>query len=229
VLQKFHNALRFIQKHGTSQFVRELHYRASNHYYEWRLGVDTLGYIEAGDLGYTSRELHDYAAVGYRTLYSILETVPIAKSASTFLDYGVGKGRVVVVAATFPFRRVIGIELSALLLEAAKDNVKKMRHRRAVAVDLYQADAAQYVVPGDVNIIHFFNPFRGEVLQDAVNHIRQSWEQYPRDIYILYMNNEHFEAVIANQDWLRRIYQADFYFGLAKAVYSCGVYVTRRA
>lgn len=221
-IQRVTNAVSYLQKHGISGFMRELMYRASTTFYERYFGVDTRGYINPEDLGFPNAEFHAYSAVGYNELFKMLERIPVRKSESAFLDYGSGKGRAVVVAASYPFKRVIGIELSLSLLEAAKDNARKMRHKRAESIDLYQADATQFVVPEDVNIIYFFNPFKGQVLQDVVNNIHDSYKNHPREIYILFFNNAFFEKITADQNWIRRIYQTSFY-----PVHSCGLYVTK--
>jgi SAM-dependent methyltransferase len=215
------NAIHYIQENGVSGFMHELMYRATTIYYERHLGVDTRGYINPEDLGFANTEFHAYATIGHKAIFSMLERIPLKKSESTFIDYGCGKGRAVVVAATFPFRRVIGIELSAPLLEAARNNVKKMRHKLAECIELYQLDATQYVLPKDVNIIYFFNPFKGQILQDVVNNIHDSYKKYPRKIYILYVNNSFFEKIIADQNWITRIYETSFY-----PIHSCGLYVT---
>lgn len=220
-IRKARNAVHYMQTHGFSGFVHALVYRATNNYYERRLGVDTGGYLKPEDLGFTNAEFNAYTPIGYRAVYTMLERIPLDKSQSAFLDYGAGKGRALVVAATFPFKRVIGIELSAPLLEAAKSNINKMRHKCAACVELYQIDATQYVVPKDVNVIYFYNPFKGRVLQDVVDNIHDSYKQHPRKIYILFCNNDRFEKAIANQDWITRIYQKSL-----NARFVCGIYVT---
>lgn len=207
---------------GMSGFVHALIERAANYYYERRLGVDTCGYIKPRELGFTNAEFNAYAPIGYRAIYSMLERIPLEKSQVTFVDYGAGKGRAVVAAATLPFKQVIGIELSAPLLEAAKNNVGKQRFTRAASVELYQVDATLYVLPKDVNIIYFYNPFKGQVLKNVINNIYNSYKQHPRKIYIIFFNNNHFENVIANQNWVMQIYQQIF-----DSMYSCGIYVTK--
>jgi 16S rRNA G966 N2-methylase RsmD len=208
--------------YGMNDFVHAFVDRAAGNYYERHLGIDTYGYINPVDLGFTNTEFNAYIPIGYRAIYSVLERIPLEKSKSTFVDYGAGKGRAVVVAATLPFKRVIGIELSAALLEAAKNNVGKMRYKRAASVELYQMDATQYVVPKDVNMIFFYNPFKGQALKKVVDNIYDSYQQYPRKIYIIFFNNDHFEKVIANQNWIMRIYKKSF-----NSINTCGIYVTK--
>ncbi len=209
--QKMCNAVLFIRKFGMRSFVAELDSRMTNHYHDLRLGVDTGGEVKKQDLGFFNPEMVDYNPMGYRGIYSMLKRIPLDMSTSTFLDYGSGKGRAIVVAATFPFERVIGIEISGVLLAIANKNVDAMRYKRAKRIELHKLDAMQYSVPKDVNIIYFFNPFKGQILQKVVDRIYDSYKQYPRNIYIIFFNNDHFENIIKNQKWITRIYQGGFY------------------
>lgn len=221
VLKLAKNTILYIQEHGINYFVRELIFRASNNYHEQRLSVDTRGYINPDDLGFANAEFHAYATTGYKAIYKMLRMIPIDYSESTFIDYGCGKGRAIVVAATFPFKRVIGIEISDPLIEIARNNAQKMRYKRAVSIDLYQTDAAQYTVSKDVNVIYFFNPFKGQVLQAVINKIYDSYKECPRRIYFVYFNDRFFKKVIADQDWITPVYETNFY-----PTDSCGIYVT---
>ena len=55
-----------------------------------------------------SADAMDSTALGYGALFSVIRSLPIDYPSSVFLDYGAGKGRAVCVAATQPFRRVVG-------------------------------------------------------------------------------------------------------------------------
>jgi tRNA1(Val) A37 N6-methylase TrmN6 len=46
-----------------------------------------------------------------------------------FVDFGSGKWRAIFWAARYPFRRVIGVELSAQLNALARRNINRNRHR----------------------------------------------------------------------------------------------------
>jgi predicted RNA methylase len=52
----------------------------------------------------------DYMPIPYRHLARMLSKVDMREDC-VFLDYGSGMGRVATVAATYPIRRVIGVEL----------------------------------------------------------------------------------------------------------------------
>jgi 16S rRNA G966 N2-methylase RsmD len=224
-VQKTRNAISFVKSSGVLGFLQELRLRVTNRYYERRIGVETVGMITMKDLGFANSEFVEYDPVGYQEIYSALARVPLDKSQSTFLDYGSGKGRAVIAAATLPFRRIIGIEISDRLLAIAKKNLATMKHRRCNCVDLVLMEATQYAVPTDVNLIYFYNPFTGQILQRVVDNIYASYKQSLREIYIIFFNNDHFEHAIKNQNWITRIDQWSFHHYGYK--YSGGIYVTK--
>ena len=124
-----------------------------------------------------------YEPTGYAAIYTALAKIPLDKASSTLLDYGCGKGRAVIAAATRPFRRIIGIDISERLLAIAQKNLATMRHKRCEYVELLHMDATQYVVPREVNLIYFFHPFIGQVLETVVSNIYASYRQSPREMY----------------------------------------------
>ena len=223
--QKTRNTIAFERRFGVLGFLQELCERVTDRYYERRIGVETTGTVKVKDLGFANSDFREYNPIGYRELYSALARVPLDKSQSTFLDYGSGKGRAVIIAATLPFRRIIGIEISDRLLAIAKKNLGTMRHKQCPYVELLQMDATQYAVPRDVNLIYFYNPFAGQVLQRVVGNISDSYKQSPREMYIVFFNNDHFENVIKNQNWLTNLERWSSHHYSYK--HSCGIYVTK--
>ena len=125
-------------------------------------------------------------------------------SEHVFLDYGAGMGRVMVLAATYPFRRVLGVEVSAELSEIARANLEKCRSRlRCKDVEIITADATLYSPPSDVSVIYFYNPFAGEVLEAVFKNV-QRLAANSRLLFLI-CNLPHssgFEFQILRQGWL---------------------------
>lgn len=220
---KAYNLLSFIKKNGGRRAILELTSRIDNYYHEIRFGVDTYGRTTMEEIGIFNKELVDYMPLGYYPIFSALKRIPIAKPQTVFLDYGCGKGRAVVVGASMPYKRVVGIEISEQLFSIAKTNIEKMKFKKASHVDLYNMDATEYLITEDVNLIYFFNPFKGSVLQKVISNIKDSYERYPREIYIIYFYNDHFEKEIYTSDWIVKIWQRHFYPDCL-----CGIYVTKK-
>ena len=89
-------------------------------------GTETGGHISCADL--TSVSLScllgtGYAGVPPSTFREALKRLPIRHEDFTFIDIGCGKGRALLVAAEFPFRSLIGVEITVEMSEVSRANV----------------------------------------------------------------------------------------------------------
>ena len=82
---------------------------ALNSMLERRYGVRTSGNVDLSDLGLQSTERVNYVPSGWMALGCVLPPDSVAPS-DVFIDFGAGKGRIVLQAADYPFRKVIGVE-----------------------------------------------------------------------------------------------------------------------
>lgn len=106
----------------------------------------------------------------------------------TFVDFGCGKGRVVHQAARRPFRRVIGVEVSPALAEIARAALAARAHQhRCQDVEIVVADVNQFVVPDDLTIGYFFQPFGDDTLATLLRRITESVERTPRRVWLIYV------------------------------------------
>src|SRR5688572_23182425 len=76
----------------------------------------------------------------------IIEGLGIPFEQTVFVDVGSGAGRVVLLAAEYPFKRVVGVELAPSLHALAEANIKALpaEMRRAGAVQLECGDATTF-------------------------------------------------------------------------------------
>lgn len=116
-----------------------------------------------------------------------------------FIDIGSGMGRVVLQAALrYPFRRVIGVEISAYLHHIAAANLARNRERlRCSDVVLVQADVLNFDIPDDVTIVFLYNPFGGEIFDEFVRRLIASVDRRPRTVRIIYANPCEEAALLA--------------------------------
>jgi SAM-dependent methyltransferase len=178
-------------------------YRISETWYEWRFGIETAAPVFLLDVGVENSQSIDYGPAEYRTLRKVMNTLTIQRGRDVFLDYGSGKGRVVVFAARYPFRKVIGIEISDQLNDIARENIRRARSRLLCKdIDIVHGDASLYPLPPDVTFLFFYHPFRGETLLKVVETVRKSLAENPRVLTIIYKNPEHFETTVGTSDWL---------------------------
>lgn len=118
-------------------------------------------------------------------------------SDDVFVDFGCGKGRMLLAAAMQPFRRVVGIDISPELCEVARDNIERNRERlRCKDVEVIAVDATEFAVPDDMTVAYLYNPFQGEVFQRVLANIVASLERHPRRVRIVYLLPAMQEAIL---------------------------------
>src|SRR5215472_13796029 len=127
-------------------------------------GVDTCGDIPLADLDFQSQNKApglEYQSHHPRLLRMFLEAVQIDYGDYTFVDFGCGKGRVLLIASEFPFRKIIGVEFAVPLAEIAKRNLASYRSRTQKCRDIsvLAMDAVHYELPEEPEVLFFFSPF----------------------------------------------------------------------
>ncbi len=169
-----------------------------------RRGVSTTREMKDGELGIQDLRNHWYVATDYETFRLALREVSVRSGEDVFVDFGSGMGRMVLLAAEQPFRRVIGVEFSRQLHDIALANLSAGRATlKCQDVELIHADATQWEVPDEANVLFFFNPFDGEVLAKVCAQIRQSLGRAPRKLTMIYVRaDKFFEKEIAWEEWL---------------------------
>jgi len=138
----------------------------------------------------------DYEPTPWRVLGRMLRNHEIAQD-DVFIDFGCGKGRVIVQAAAYPFRKIIGVELSRDLVEVAKGNVERsLPTLRCKNIELVNSDVLDYEIPDDVTVVYFFNPFEGDVFRRVIDKLVASLRRRPRSMRIIYTNPVEEETLL---------------------------------
>ena len=175
-----------IWSQGITRTLDIVRRRLRDEYRDWQLEIRTSGRIDRLKLGNNSSG-RDYIATDYQCLDTLFEYLNPDLNNDVFLDYGCGKGRVIAVAAMYPFRRVTGVEYSAALCEIAEQNIQRASKQfKCQDVEIINADAGQYKLPNDVSLIFLFNPFGEDVLDRVHLRIGESLKQAPRRLRLIY-------------------------------------------
>lgn len=106
-----------------------------------------------------------------------------------FIDYGCGKGRVLIMAERMRFRSVIGVEFSKHLCTICEDNLRKAK---TSMVKVFCKDAVNYELTGDIKTFYFFNPFNSYVLDKVLAKIKLFIKTKSYDGYIVYVYPNKF-------------------------------------
>jgi SAM-dependent methyltransferase len=160
------------------------------------LRVDTAEPVDLAELGLDAPDRVNYEAGGWRDLRRVLRPAEVLPG-EVFLDLGSGKGRMVLSATRFRFRRIIGVELSERLTEIARHNVATCRLRpRDVHIELVSADVLAYPIPDEVSVVYMFNPFVGETFESVIRKLIASVDRHPRAVRVILRNGASHDRLM---------------------------------
>jgi SAM-dependent methyltransferase len=158
---------------------------------EARFGVSTEGNISLRELAIVGEN----AALGFRYVPSpgllvdtLLANIGADFDGFSFVDFGSGKGRVLLVASHYPFREVVGVEFSPELDQIAEDNIRRYQSpaRRCERVRSVCADAATYPLSDDDCVLYFNNPFAEPVFARVLANVQAAHQRSHHKIFVLY-------------------------------------------
>jgi SAM-dependent methyltransferase len=124
-----------------------------------------------------------------------------------FVDLGSGKGRTLLMASDYPFRRIVGVELLPALHQAAQENLSRYRSesQKCFALESICADATEFPFPAEPMVLYLFNPFPESGLRRMMANLERSLREDPRALYVLY-HNPLLEHVLSGGAGLRRLH-----------------------
>jgi SAM-dependent methyltransferase len=173
--------------------------------------VQTSGLLHRPEASKIVGEIKDsyiYGAVRVANAHAALRDLPLGNthdggapggdySRYTFIDMGSGKGRMLFVAAEYPFRKVMGVEFSNALHDDAMANLKRYKYpgRRCADIAPVHADAREFEFPNDNLVIYMFNPFGPEVMESMLANLEMSLERNPRHAIVVMLWPDHSDVV----------------------------------
>ncbi len=118
---------------------------------------------------------------------------------SVFIDFGSGKGRALVLAAEYGFKKIIGVEASEKLCRAAEENLARRRTitKKTINYDIINSDARAYKVEPEINVFYFFDPFHMSVFREVMDNIGKSLQSNPRKIWVVYLHPRGEDEILS--------------------------------
>jgi hypothetical protein len=123
-----------------------------------------------------------------------------------FIDLGSGKGRTLLMASDYPFRRVVGVELLLTLHQIAQENLSNYQSekQKCFALESVCADAVQFALPTEPTVLYLFHPLPEPGLRRVIGNLERSLQMHPRAVYVLY-HNPLWEHVLNESAALKKI------------------------
>ena len=203
-MNPFQRVFRSIKMSGVGGSIAKLAGPYCDRKFDRDYGVETCAIRNPDTLTIQSENREQ----GYR--YQATRVLPLRKmlshlrrqlpAGSVLVDFGCGKGRVLLLAAEQGFA-ARGVEYSSELCEIARRNVAAFKSKTGSKMEMsvIEGDVTTYEVRPDEAVFFLFNPFEPPIFERAVANLAASLERQPRELrLVLYLPNEQYhEAILA--------------------------------
>ncbi|HEY6303879.1 MAG TPA: class I SAM-dependent methyltransferase [Terriglobales bacterium] len=173
--------------------------------YDWENRVNTT----SGTVDWRVRLLGLFHSVYQPTepalFQEMMANLPIKFNQFTFVDLGSGKGRTLLMASEYPFRKIVGVELIAELHRAAEENIRDYRSptQRCKQIESVLADAREFELPEEPLVLYLFNPLPQRALSGVLERLEKSLARVPRPVWVVY-HNPLLERVLNASDFVEK-------------------------
>jgi SAM-dependent methyltransferase len=188
-------------------------------------GVDTEGDIDGwtylSDLNIASSNwIHgkNYAAVEPTRFRALMAALAIDFREFTFVDFGSGKGRALLLASEYPFNKVLGLEFSGELHDVAVANIGSYRSTAQMCSDIESRviDFAEFDFPDEPLVLYFFDPCDERIFGRVMENLKQSLREHWRETYVAYVGpraaelarvTDFLEPLVIDPSWQLAVYR----------------------
>jgi SAM-dependent methyltransferase len=184
------------------------------HPFDLEYGTDTSGLIPGEQL--VSGRWNDlwntaYYGISPSGFNQMMQALDLDWQRFMFVDLGSGKGRALLLASRFPFRRIVGVEIAPELSEVATANIGRFAAlwQTCREIESRIGDAAEFVYPAGPFVLFLYQPFLAPVLKRCLKNLAQSLMAEPREVWVVYVNPV-FEGEMKNVPGLERQWERTF-------------------
>jgi hypothetical protein len=189
--------------------IRELLFRSEERAeradgFDARRGTNTSGMVmpwELADQTDAPGDGNPYASLTSDRIRSLIGAAMLMAGEMVFVDLGSGKGRALLVAGEYPFKRIVGVEWSRELDAVARSNIAVASGGGAPdpRFELLRMDAGEYDFPADPLVIFMFNPFGVATMTRVVANLERTLAEHPRRVAVIYANPVHGSLLAHSQ------------------------------
>jgi hypothetical protein len=171
--------------------------------FDARFGTDTAAPFLGRD---RTPGAYFYVATTASLVYEILDSLALQPDTFAFVDMGSGKGRALLVASEFAFKKIVGIEVSPHLHRIAEENIARFSpaSQQCTAFELRCMNVVDYKHGPEPLVLFLFDPFGRDTLGSVIANLEASLRTNPREVYVVYVY-PRFEDVLQDSRVLRRI------------------------
>lgn len=114
-----------------------------------------------------------------------------------FIDIGAGLGRNLLLASGYPFKRIIGIEISSFLCEKAYENIRQYNSKvkEPSIAEMYCTDVLEFEFPQEDTILYFWEPFTRAVMEQLLVRIEEQTRLYDTKFMLIFLGYAYLNDI----------------------------------
>lgn len=180
----------YIREKGVAKTLRTLLRQCVDFIEGWKWdferGVETRKSIPPGKFGTAS-----YYSASSKKFFDRLGLLNLDWGRFVFIDLGCGKGKVLLMAAEFPFMRIVGVEFVEELAKQAQRNIASYHGPTLIcpSLEVITGDTTLYEFPAHPLVLYCFDTFSESGLRVVLNNLQRSLEQLPREAFLIYTHS----------------------------------------
>ena len=178
IKRDYHQGLLFVHEKLFDRQVEELSFVSSDR-------GKALSELKIGSI--TRLSGRDYKPTPRLVFRWAMESIPEQPSAYTFVDFGAGRGRVLLLASHLNFSRIVGVEFAEELHNDCEQNIAQYPRSlmKCREVECVHQDATLFELPDGPTIFYFFHPFDSKIMTEVLGRIAHSYDRNPRRLYLV--------------------------------------------
>jgi len=182
--------------------------------FDVRYGVNTDGDIDhvtfLSDLEIPSANwIHgaDYGPIRPGRFFAAISKLAIRFEDFVFVDLGSGKGRALLLASHYPFKRIIGVEFSPQLHAVAEKNIQRYSDpaQRCRLIESVCMDFTEFCLPLDPLVLCLNRPANEVPLTKLMDNVRNSFNAHPRQLWVIFFALDRYESIFERTNFLIRM------------------------
>lgn len=167
-----------------------------DHRFDAKYGTDTSGFTPPSELTMDAaarNNAFEYMPTTVPCFDFLMGKVSGDLSRFTFIDFGSGKGRTLILARERGFQQAVGIEFCSELVRVAVDNKARLEGQGfdTSAMSTIHTNALDYALPDGPCVLYFYAPFKSPVIDGVIDNVHATLQAANREIYIVYLDYVH--------------------------------------
>ena len=138
---------------------------------------------------------YPYEPTPYSVIEELFTKYPFADS-DHLVDFGSGKGRLLIMAAYYSCKNITGYEINSDMYQDSLKNIESFKKKHGIIshFSILNENAEKIVINDDMNKFYFFNPFHLKVFIKISRLLLESLKKNKRTVY-LYLHRPFIRTI----------------------------------